>query len=183
MVEKTKTVSMPAESREVWNNGWKPLPDSLHVGDSDIHGQGLMVKEKLRRGAFIGISHFGSARTAIGNWINHSDTPNCRFMKKGNVTKLYAITMIVPGEELTVDYRTHACGSNFEQCGESCVPIGTPEFLEINGSDIAIVGITDEQIRKDLKEPWTWDDSVIYAGETDDYVVKIHIESKNPVKE
>ena len=63
---------------------YRPLPDSLTVGDSNIDGIGLFAKEDIPSDTVFGISHVrddrfpdGYIRTPLGGFFNHSDTPNC----------------------------------------------------------------------------------------------------------
>ena len=37
---------------------YKPLPDSLYIGESKIHGQGLIAKENISEGTDLGVSHY-----------------------------------------------------------------------------------------------------------------------------
>ena len=60
-----------------------PLPDSLTVDKSEIHGLGLIAKTDINAGTDLGISHImndnyedGLIRTPLGGFINHSDHPN-----------------------------------------------------------------------------------------------------------
>ena len=92
---------------------YQPLPDSLHIGDSKIHGQGLIAKENIPMGTDLGISHYRKGddviRTPLGGFINHSDNPNCFINRNihyhhGDQRELYTIRPIKKGEELTVFY-------------------------------------------------------------------------------
>ena len=59
---------------------YQPLPNSLHIGDSKIHGQGLIAKENIPNGTDLGVSHYRKGddviRTPLGGFINHSEEPN-----------------------------------------------------------------------------------------------------------
>ena len=59
---------------------YKPLPDSLHIGKSKIHGQGLVASEDIPMGTDLGISHYRKGddviRTPLGGFINHSEDPS-----------------------------------------------------------------------------------------------------------
>jgi len=60
---------------------YKPLPDNLKIGTSNIEGQGLFACEKLSEGTNLGMSHVELGklilRTPMGGFINHLDKPNC----------------------------------------------------------------------------------------------------------
>ena len=62
------------------NKTYQPLPDSLHIGESKIHGQGLVASENIPTGTDLGISHYRKGddviRTPLGGFINHSEEPN-----------------------------------------------------------------------------------------------------------
>ena len=99
---------------------YKPLPDNLRLGFSDIHDIGLFAKEDIPMGTNFGMSHlqFGKniIRTPVGGFINHSDEPNCEKVKVTftveedraaydfNRWNLITIKDIKEGEELTLKY-------------------------------------------------------------------------------
>jgi SET domain-containing protein len=92
---------------------YKPLPDSLHIGKSKIHGQGLVASEDIPMGTDLGISHYRKGddviRTPLGGFINHSEDPSATrkqiriepYWDKWNVT---TIKDIKKGEEITLKY-------------------------------------------------------------------------------
>ena len=92
---------------------YKPLPDSLHIGKSKIHGQGLVASENIPMGTDLGISHYRKGddviRTPLGGFINHSEDPSATrkqiriepYWDKWNVT---TIKDIKKGEEITLKY-------------------------------------------------------------------------------
>ena len=102
------------------NEMYKPLPDNLRLGFSDIHDIGLFAKEDIPTGTNFGMSHlqFGKniIRTPVGGFINHSDEPNCEKVKLTftveedqaaydfNRWNLVTIKDIKEGEELTLKY-------------------------------------------------------------------------------
>ena len=99
---------------------YKPLPNNLRLGFSDIHDIGLFAKEDIPMGTNFGMSHlqFGKniIRTPLGGFINHSDEPNCEKVKltftveedqpayNFNRWNLITIKDIKEGEELTLKY-------------------------------------------------------------------------------
>ena len=102
------------------NEMYKPLPDNLRLGFSDIHDIGLFAKEKISHGTNFGMSHIQISntiiRTPLGGFINHSDNPNCNKVKlfltnedkqpAYNFSKWNLVTIknIEEGEELTLKY-------------------------------------------------------------------------------
>ena len=103
------------------NEMYKPLPDNLRLGFSDIHDIGLFAKEGIAQGTNLGMTHLklGSQiiRTPLGGFINHYEDANCikaelRFINeddpelKFNYKKWNLITLrnIKEGEELTLKY-------------------------------------------------------------------------------
>ena len=87
---------------------YKPLPDSIVVGKSSIHGYGLIAVEFIPYGTKLGLSHvlLGECiiRTPLGGFINHSDAPNCVKTGSPSYRFLETISDIDKGEELTVRY-------------------------------------------------------------------------------
>jgi len=89
-----------------------PLPSYLTVGKSNIHGLGIIATEDVEPGIDIGISHIlnkdyedGLIRTPLGGFLNHSDSPNCKYKIEGNDFRLITAKKIYKGEEVTVSYR------------------------------------------------------------------------------
>ena len=86
---------------------YKALPDALHIGDSQVAGQGIFAKEDIPNDTELGLSHIlleEIIRTPLGGFINHSDDPNC---VKYLVDDRYYIKTIKPinaGEELFLKY-------------------------------------------------------------------------------
>jgi hypothetical protein len=81
---------------------YKPLPNELRLGFSDVHNIGLFAKEKIKINHDFGVCHLKLGkqlfRTPLGGFINHSDTPNC-------TKTMFRITS-VPGASLKMDYKT-----------------------------------------------------------------------------
>ena len=93
---------------------YKPLPDYLYIDNSDIHGQGLFTKAKLKPNHHIGLSHVKTnlknfdnnlIRTPLGGFINHSDTANGKITEKDNGYVLSTTETVEVGEEITLKYR------------------------------------------------------------------------------
>jgi hypothetical protein len=89
---------------------YKPLPPNVTIKQSGIHGLGLFATEDISKGQCLGISHIknpdwenGYIRTPVGGFVNHSETPNCKF--EGDETLfMFTIEEILEGEELTANY-------------------------------------------------------------------------------
>ena len=92
---------------------YKPLPENLRLGFSDIHDIGLFAKEGIAQGTNLGTTHIKvkdeTIRTPLGGFINHAEDNNCvktelrdeNFTKKWN---LITLRNIKEGEELTLKY-------------------------------------------------------------------------------
>ena len=100
---------------------YKPLPDNIRLGFSDIHDIGLFAKEGIAQGPNLGMTHVKIGekliRTPLGGFINHLDAANCvkaelRMFNEDdpaqplNYKKWNLITLrdIKEGEELTLKY-------------------------------------------------------------------------------
>ena len=71
---------------------YKPLPQNLTLGESEIHDIGLFAKEDIKRISQLGITHVQVGkelyRTPLGGFINHSDNPNCIKVMSLKTTKI-----------------------------------------------------------------------------------------------
>ena len=99
---------------------YKPLPENLRLGFSDIHDIGLFAKEAIPQGTNFGMTHLQFEktliRTPLGGFINHKDNPNCEKVKLKftnedkepayifNKWNLITLKDIKEGEELTLKY-------------------------------------------------------------------------------
>ena len=93
---------------------YKPLPDYLSIGPSDIHGAGIIAKDDIPADIEIGISHVYDPNfqheyisTPLGGFMNHSDDPNCELIDDDENTdykKIKTIKKIQAGKELTLKY-------------------------------------------------------------------------------
>jgi|TARA_R110002020_G_scaffold24074_6_gene79567 hypothetical protein len=93
---------------------YKPLPDYLAIGPSDIHGAGIIAKEDIPAEIDMGITHVYDPefqhdyiRTPLGGFINHSETPNCELVEDDNdvsYKRIKTLHKIEAGKELTLKY-------------------------------------------------------------------------------
>ena len=95
---------------------YKPLPESVVVRVSPIHGYGLFAIDNIPQGTDLGVSHIFAVgfknnyvRTPLGGFINHSDTPNCYKVQSHEESvltyyNLHTTKDVEKGEELTVTY-------------------------------------------------------------------------------
>jgi SET domain-containing protein len=95
-----------------------PLPPSLELRESQIHGLGLFAREFVPNETVLGISHVahdlfpdGWIRTPLGGFYNHSETPNCKLLDQtldgGFITGIKILQTIIDieaGDELTCFY-------------------------------------------------------------------------------
>ena len=99
---------------------YRPLPKTLTIKDSPIHGQGLYATERIPNGTDLGISHifavwfkYSYIRTPLGGFVNHSYTPNSYKVQSHddsalNYYYLYTTRDIEEGEELTLNYTLYS---------------------------------------------------------------------------
>jgi len=92
---------------------------SLYLAPSPIHGEGVFTGKHMPEGTDLGIAHIkqseGHEVTSLGKYHNHSATPNCANVLKGDKRHLVALRDIGPDEEITVDYTLQ---SDLEQPGD-----------------------------------------------------------------
>ena len=93
---------------------FEPLPSSLTIKKSPIHGLGLFAITKISSQTELGISHVkdgrfshGYIRTPLGGFFNHSKKPNCEAVYDGDFIKIISLKNINSGDEITVDYTKH----------------------------------------------------------------------------
>lgn len=93
------------------NYTYKPLPEGLTIKKSLIEGLGLFTEKRLPSGLYLGYTHLRDKRfennlirTPLGGFINHSDTPNCEIIQRGDSYHLQTKEKLEKGTELTVDY-------------------------------------------------------------------------------
>ena len=116
---------------------YKPLPDSVAVKDSPIHGYGLFAIDNIPYGTDLGVSHIFAVgfkdnyiRTPLGGFINHSDTPNCHKVPSHEDSfltyyNLHTINDVESGEELTVAYTIYTVNKTFKVAKNGSCPTDT----------------------------------------------------------
>ena len=98
---------------------YKPLPESLTIKQSGVHGLGLFAEQRIMQGTNLGMSHIklnGTIiRTPLGGFINHANEPNVVKVEllmtdqsriKFDYKKWNLVTLrdIKKGEEITLRY-------------------------------------------------------------------------------
>ena len=113
---------------------YKPLPESVAVRVSPIHGYGLFAIADIPTRANLGISLVFAVgfkdnyiRTPLGGFINHSDTPNCHKVQSHEDSaltyyNLQTIRKIENGEELTVAYTIYSVKKSFKVAKNGACP-------------------------------------------------------------
>ena len=94
---------------------YKPLPESLTIKQSGVHGLGLFASQKINKATNLGTTHIKMddtiIRTPLGGFINHANEPNCvkveLLLSEGSNRKKWNLMTtqdIKKGEELTLRY-------------------------------------------------------------------------------
>jgi len=94
---------------------YKPLPESVTIKSSPIHGLGLFAVKDIPKNTDLGMMHLvlenmynikkrEIIRTPVGGHVNHSEDPNCEAYKDLELVKLKSIKDIKQSEELTTNY-------------------------------------------------------------------------------
>ena len=113
---------------------YKPLPESVVVRVSPIHGYGLFAIADIPQGTELGITHVFAVgfhnnyiRTPLGGFINHNNAPNCeKFRNHGDSTLSYFILRTIKdikeGEELTLYYTLYTLKTTFKVAKNGTCP-------------------------------------------------------------
>ena len=98
---------------------YKPLPESVTIKQSGVHGLGRFAEQGIKVGTNLGMSHIklngNIVRTPLGGFINHANEPNVVKVEllmtdqskiKFDYKKWNLITLrdIKKGEEITLRY-------------------------------------------------------------------------------
>ena len=102
---------------------YRPLPDELYIGMSNIEGNGLFTSEFIEKGRELGITHIKNEsgdfhanyiRTALGAFVNHTkENPNCVLYECGEYLKMKTLLDIKASEELTLNYNLYDPCKNY----------------------------------------------------------------------
>jgi hypothetical protein len=76
------------------------------VGESPLHGRGVIATDRIVAGSRIAPARIGNKRTPAGRYTNHGSNPNAQMKRSdsGDI-ELVSISDIAPGAEILVDYR------------------------------------------------------------------------------
>jgi len=93
-------------------NVYRPLPDSLTIGSSNIDGLGLYAVKDIKKDTILGVSHIKMnsewIRTPLGGFYNHFEKPNAKKVHHKNVFKewyeLVVTKDVRAGTEIVVSY-------------------------------------------------------------------------------
>ena len=98
------------------------------LGESKIHGHGLIATQSIKKNTDVGLSHVGigllndrvvvGEATDLGNFQNHDNHPNCVNKIVGKDLHMFTTKHIKCGEELVI---------NFYENTEICVNIENSE--------------------------------------------------------
>ena len=147
---------------------YKPLPKTVAVKESPIHGYGLFAIDDIPYATDLGISHVFAVgfhnnyiRTPLGGFINHSDTPNCHKVQSHEDSALtYYILQttkdIKKGEELTVTYTIYTVKKPFKVAKNGACP-AVDDNTSREELDEAMQDVDDwpsSHTRKRLAEMW-----------------------------
>ena len=93
---------------------YKPLPESLTIKDSKVHGLGLFAKQDIVKGISLGTTHVYNEnfennyiRTPLGGFINHSDNANAQLINLNDTLMLATTRFIKKGEEIFTTYKLY----------------------------------------------------------------------------
>lgn len=94
----------------------KILNSPVVIGDSKIHGKGLILLHDVANGTNIGVAFVKRAdtgvpdqdyeQTDIGRFVNHSKSPNTVLLQQKENYFLMTTCYLVQGTEITVNYKT-----------------------------------------------------------------------------
>jgi hypothetical protein len=83
------------------------LKPNFKIGNSPIHGKGVIATKQMVPGEKINIAIFKNIiyhGTRFGSHLNHSYHPNAITKDEGDRYVTYCSKKIIPGDEITVDY-------------------------------------------------------------------------------
>jgi hypothetical protein len=105
------------------------------IGKSNIEGKGLIAIKDLVAGDLVGMSHSGGQPSSeIGQYYNHSDSPNAVSQLVGDDRYVIASFPIKKGEEIVLDYRKQPDLEQPEDFINKAQDGGDPDTSETNNS-------------------------------------------------
>lgn len=105
------------------------------IGKSNIAGKGLIAIKDLVAGDLVGMSHSGGQPSSeIGQYYNHSDSPNAVSQLVGDDRYVIASFPIKKGEEIVLDYREQPELEQPEDFINKAQDGGDPNASETNNS-------------------------------------------------
>lgn len=85
-----------------------PLPASVELKTSTIHGLGLFSTQNIKPNIDLGMSHYlhnnEIVRTPLGGFYNHSTEPNIEKRLVDGHYHLFTLKQIAAGDELVATY-------------------------------------------------------------------------------
>ena len=104
---------------------YSPLPASLTIKTSKIHGLGLFATKDIKKNTNLGISHVYNEsfpqnwiRTPLGGFYNHSNEPNCELVASFSSEALIATKILITtkpikkDDEITCIYTLYSIDGN-----------------------------------------------------------------------
>jgi hypothetical protein len=87
--------------------GGSTIDKKLSVKKSNIQGKGLFIDQPVKKGEIIGLAHVNNQATpVVGKYHNHSEeNPTAVNVQQGNKRYLVAAVDLMPGTEITTNYR------------------------------------------------------------------------------
>jgi SET domain-containing protein len=92
-------------------NYYTPLPKSLTIHNSEVHGLGLFSTEDIKKDTLLGITHVkddrfpdGYIRTPLGGFFNHSQYPNVKIISDDQYLYIVTLCDIKAGDEILAVY-------------------------------------------------------------------------------
>lgn len=87
--------------------GGSTVDKKLSVKKSNIQGKGLFIDQPVKKGEIIGLAHVNNQATpVVGKYHNHSEeNPTAVNVQQGNKRYLVAAADLMPGTEITTNYR------------------------------------------------------------------------------
>ena len=103
-------------------DNYRPLPEGLYIGLSEIEGNGLFTNKEIKEGEELGITHIrynsddfhsNYIRTPLGGFVNHNTKANCELYECGAYLRMKTSKHIKEGEELTLTYNLYDPCKNY----------------------------------------------------------------------